>query len=198
MPSLDVVRSLAQHRAMIAAPLDPELRALVSPEEDSVQDPWTGALERIALEDDDLVCGPSGLSGPWRLSAAAGGRQLNDREFEKPLELDWSHFCIEVMREVLAGGASIHFDLTQMRGLPDLLEAEGEWGATITAHELRWLRQRWDRGDGGIVFWTAVEYRDDGAWGRQVEAPWEWSKAKLAIHNERFAEEDEDSEEIAA
>lgn len=158
-------------------------------------------LERIALEDEDLACGPSGDWGPWRLTAAAGGRQLNDRDFAKPLDLDWKHFSIGVMREVLVDGGCIHFDLTHMRGLPDLLDSEGEWGGTVTAHELRWLRQRWDRGDGGIVFWTAVEYRDDEAWGRRVEAPWEWTAGELAAHNERFGEPETDaadSEDLAA
>lgn len=158
-------------------------------------------IQRIVFEHEDLACGPSGATGPWRLTAAAGGRQLNDTDFQKPLDLDWLHFSIDVMRRVLAEDGIVHFDLTHLRGLPALLDGEGPFGDAITAHELRWLRRRWDRGEGSIVFWTEVEYREDGAWGRQVEPPWEWDETELNTHVARVEDvraNDEQTTDLAA
>jgi hypothetical protein len=152
-----------------------------APEEDS-----PSRLERIVLEAEDLACGPAGVAGPWRLTSAAGGRQINDADFDKPMELDWLRFSVEVMRDILAEGGVVHFDLTHMRDLTGVLDGEGTWGDAITSHELRWLRRRWDRGEGGVMFWTEVEYRGDEAWGRPVAPPWEWSAIELAAHLERL------------
>ena len=156
------------------------------------EDDGSAGLERLYFEAEDLACGPSGPTGPWRLTAAAGGRQLNDPDFVKPLDLDWVHFSIQIMREVLAEGGAIHFDLTHLRGLPDILDGEGAYGSAVTSRELRWLRGRWERdAAAAIVFWTEVEYRGEEAWGRQVPPPWEWSPGDLARHEARLAEIDE-------
>lgn len=169
----------------------PGLRVLVPPSS-------LDERHHIQLGDDDLACGPAGPTGPWRMVAAAGGRQINDREFVKPLSVNWKRFSVQVIRGVLETGAQVHFDLTNMRALPALLEGTGQYAQTITSHELRWLQAHWARWSDAVVFWDDVIFRDDRAYGRQVKAPWDWSTEETAAHTARLGETAVDEELVRA
>ncbi len=92
----------------------------------------------------------------------AGGRLLTS--FDKPPELDWVRFSILKMDEVLASGRKIRFNLSYLEDVDNLILGQGRYGASITASELRYLRDNWGRFENNVVFYKHY---------RVVRSPWQ-------------------------
>lgn len=116
----------------------------------------------------DLVYGPSARGALRRFQVARGGLLLTD--LEKPLDLTWERFTtLEMERSLTTSPRLIHFDLTHVQ---DAGEIVGDLPCdhpapcvhrSITALELRYLRDHWARFERIVRF-----YRDDA----EVQAPW--------------------------
>ncbi|MEM6274980.1 MAG: hypothetical protein AAF735_07035 [Myxococcota bacterium] len=118
-------------------------------------------IPRLEFGDHDLVFGPSAGGRLRGLQQEAGGRLLTD--LPKPPNLSWVDFSLGVLRSHLDDAGVVRFDLTHMRDIPDALRGVGEYADTVTAHELRFLRDAMDSYPGQVRF-----YRD----GAEVEPPW--------------------------
>lgn len=118
-------------------------------------------IPRLQFDDNDLVFGPSAGGRLRGLQQQAGGRLLTD--LPKPPNLGWVDFSLGVLRSHLDAGGTVRFDLTHMRDIPDALRGVGEYANTVTANELRFLRDTMDNYPGQVRF-----YRD----GAEVEPPW--------------------------
>lgn len=57
--------------------------------------------------------------------------------------MSWSQFSIETMKNHLAAGGKIHFDVTHVEDMSGVLAGTGEYANTVTAQELRWMRENW-------------------------------------------------------
>lgn len=70
---------------------------------------------------------------------------------------------IQVLEEQIANGGHIHFDLTHMSELADVLRGTGRFAETTTAQELRHIMTNWDRFRFFVTFYVR---------GVEVAAPW--------------------------
>lgn len=102
--------------------------------------------------DQDLVYGPSAGGNLRRLQQQAGGRLLND--LDKPTNLSWKQFSIQTMEKQLALGGYIRFDLTNITDIEGILQKTGTYSDTVTATELRYLRENWTRFRNNVTFYN--------------------------------------------
>ena len=117
----------------------------------------------LKFDTNDLVYGPSALGKLRKLQQQFGGKTLTDILTAGPGGRSWIEASIDVMENAISNGNKIHFDLTHMSQINDILNNSGQYGNTITAQELRYIRDNWDR------FKDFVKFYQEGT---EVEAPW--------------------------
>jgi hypothetical protein len=112
----------------------------------------------------DLVYGPTADSRLRQLQQRAGGKTLTDvvRDLgDRP----WIQASIDTMEEALRNGHKIHFDLTNVEDIHGILNNTGRFANTVTAQELRYIRQNWSRAE----FKNAVKFYVNDV---EVSPPW--------------------------
>jgi hypothetical protein len=73
-------------------------------------------------------------------------------------------FTARMMEESLEAGNTIHFDIGYIKEtLPQMIEGAGDYGQTITAFELRYLKENWARFKDHVKFYQG---------SAEVAAPW--------------------------
>lgn len=120
-----------------------------------------GSIKKFGAN--DLVYGPSagGKLREWR-NKRGGGKLLQDERYPYESGMSWTDFSIRTMDRAVLTGRLIHFDLTHM-DVPGALTRTGPYRDTVTSHELRHIRDHWNR------FQTVVKfYRND----QEVSPPW--------------------------
>jgi hypothetical protein len=108
----------------------------------------------------DLVYGPSARGALRRLQQEAGGQLLTD--LPKPDGTSWKKFTTDTLADAASSGRQVHFDLTNMKDLDDVLANQGKYADATTSVELRYIRDKWD------TFETKPKFYRDGA---EVPAP---------------------------
>lgn len=114
---------------------------------------------------DDLAYGPSAGGRLREFADSGGGRILNDvvpPGFPGGKDA-WIRLSTETIEDVVGSGGKIHFDLSNVQCLDDILSGVGEFANSVTGHELRYLRDHWERLSEGVKFYRG---------GREVAAPW--------------------------
>lgn len=96
-----------------------------------------------------------------RLQQKAGGKLLND--VPKPINKTFIQHSIDTMEQVLINENNIHFDLSNMNDLENLLINKGDFANTVTSQEIRYLQNHWNRFQENVRFYVN---------GRRVDAPW--------------------------
>jgi hypothetical protein len=114
----------------------------------------------LKFADDDLVYGPSANSQLRELQETAGGKTLTDIPGKTGT---WLEFSIQQMEDAVAKGNTIHFDLTHVKDLKGVLNGTGEYAASVTAGELRYIRNAWSRFSENVKFYIDM---------KEVPAPW--------------------------
>jgi RHS repeat-associated protein len=109
-----------------------------------------------------LAFGPSagGKLAEW--AGEKGLLTLTSKLFTKPTEMGWTEFSRQVMEEAVSRGVKIHFDLTHVENIEEVLAGTFKADA-VTSYELRYLRDNWERFQSTVTF-----YRN----GQVVNAPW--------------------------
>jgi hypothetical protein len=92
----------------------------------------------------DLVYGPSATGRLRQLQQRAGGKTLTDAVSDLGGRT-WIQASIDTMEEALRNGHKIHFDLTNVEDIHGILNNTGRFANTVTAQELRYIRQNWSR-----------------------------------------------------
>jgi hypothetical protein len=122
--------------------------------------------DKLIFADNDLVYGPSFNRALERFCLRCGGNLLADVSDTAADGFggDWIARSIYHIELCMLNGNKIRFDLTNMANLQGVLNNTGEWSDTVTANELRYIRNNWEKLQGSIVF-----YMND----REVVAPWQ-------------------------
>ncbi|MEZ6184143.1 MAG: hypothetical protein R3F62_03920 [Planctomycetota bacterium] len=113
----------------------------------------------------DLAYGPSAGGRLRDFANSGGGRVLSDvvpPGFPGGKDA-WISLSTETIEEVVSSGGKIHFDLSNVQCLDDILAGVGEFADSVTGHELRYLRDHWERLREGVTFYRG---------GREAAAPW--------------------------
>ena len=123
------------------------------------------AQNGLKFASDDLVYGPSAGKNLRNLQEAAGGKTLTDigSPFDFGLGQDWPEFSKQQMDAAVASGNKIHFDLTEVKNLDGVLQNSGQYADSVTAVELRYIRDNWPRFKDSVKFYIH---------GQEVKAPW--------------------------
>jgi hypothetical protein len=77
----------------------------------------------------------------------------------------WTKKSIEHMEAAMKTGNKIHFNLTGIESMNEVLMGAGRLGNTITARELGVLWDRWSEFSNTVIFYQ---------YGRVVPPPWTW------------------------
>ena len=118
----------------------------------------TGSLK---FGENDLVYGPSAGGKLRNLQEQAGGKLLND--LDKPMEQSFIQFSLETLDRAATRGQKVHFDLTHVKDLANVLAGKGELANTVTAQELRHVAQNWEKFKNIVTFYVD---------GKVKQAPW--------------------------
>jgi len=108
--------------------------------------------QALRFGENDLVYGPSAGGALRALQQQAGGRLLTDLPGPPP-GMSWEVYSRQVMEQQLTAGGQIRFDLTNMQNISDALSGLGPWGRSVTASELRYLRDNWPRFSNNVTFY---------------------------------------------
>lgn len=116
----------------------------------------------------DLVYGPSAGGALRKLQSAAGGKLLNDIDGSgllpsKRPDQTVEDFSVQTLDKQVLNNNKIHFDLTHVEDINNVLNGTGEHADKITGVELRHIKSNWNRFKGNVKF-----YRN----GEEVSAPW--------------------------
>ena len=108
----------------------------------------------LKFGDNDLVYGPSANLKLRELQQKAGGKMLTDigSPFDRNCD-GWLSYSKIIMDETVAAGNKIHFDLTYMDDIDNVLDNVGPYANSITAGELRYIRDNWFRFEGSVKFY---------------------------------------------
>jgi hypothetical protein len=121
----------------------------------------SSSSDLLKFGENDLVYGPSAKGELRKLQEKAGGKLLND--LEKPLGKTFEEFTLETLDRAAATGQKVHFDLTYVKDLDNLLAGKGQFAEKITSQELRHIAKNWEKFKDVVTF-----YKD----GKAVQAPW--------------------------
>ena len=105
----------------------------------------------------DLVYGASAGGALRALQQSAGGRLLTD--IPKEPNVSWVQHSINALNDQLRAGGMIRFDLTNVKDLAGVLANEGEYAASVTAQELRYLQANWEAFKNNVTFIENGAYR---------------------------------------
>ncbi len=112
---------------------------------------------------DDLVYGPASAGELRLLQQRAGGTMLTD--MRKPDGVKWPDFTVQTLDDAAVTGRQVHFDVTYIEDVSNVLAGQGRWADNITSVELRHIRNNWNS------FATKPKFYLDG---REVPPPWTW------------------------
>ena len=113
-----------------------------------------GKEAKLKFDDDDLVYGPTAYGKLKELQQEAGGKLLTD--IGGPLDRNcnsWLEYSILNMEDTVGAGNKIHFDLTYMEDVQGVLNYTGEYKNSVTAGELRYIYENWDRFCNNVKFY---------------------------------------------
>lgn len=111
-----------------------------------------------------MVYGPSANRKLRELQETADGKLSSDIGYPaKEGYSDWLSYSKSVMDATIRNGNMIHFDLTYMDDIENILNNTGNYANTVTAGELRYIRDNWSRFDGSVKFYNN---------GEEVLPPW--------------------------
>jgi RHS repeat-associated protein len=102
----------------------------------------------------ELVYGPSAGGRLAELAQRAGGKTLNDLMVSKPPSMSVIDFSKKTLDQAAAIGTRIHFDLTYVDDLQNVLKNTGPYANTITGEELRYIYANWDRFGKLVTFYV--------------------------------------------
>jgi len=97
-----------------------------------------------------LVYGPSAGGRLRGLANRLGGNTLTDES--KPPGVSWAQFSTQTLDQAAASGRTVYFDLTYADDIQGMLAGTGRYGNTITAYELRYIRDNWDLFESNVIF----------------------------------------------
>ena len=119
-------------------------------------------IKRFA--DNDLVYGPS-ANGKLRLWCKDnGGKLLSDLEYLHDDSIkDWVSYSLKVLDNTLNSGSIVHFDLTHMENILEVLNNKGKYAKAVTSVELRYICMKWNKFKNSVIF-----YKND----LEVDKPW--------------------------
>lgn len=121
--------------------------------------------DKLKFNDNDLVYGPKARGKLRKWQQENGGELLEDSG-RNPYDYgfpDWTSFSKFILDTWVEQGNYIHFDLSWMSDIEGLLLNQGDFAHTVTAQELRYIRDNWKRLGKGVKF-----YKDN----KEVAAPW--------------------------
>ena len=125
------------------------------------------AFLRRAVGWDETKCNPSfkrhRKPKTLGLRYASSQPTRTDPSFKKPTDLSWLDFSKQQIDATAAAGNKIHFDLTNVSDLNGVLNNSGKYADTITAGELRYIKDSWSRLGDSVKFYMN---------GIEVKAPW--------------------------
>jgi RHS repeat-associated protein len=100
---------------------------------------------------DDLAYGPSagGKLAEW--AESNGVKTLNN--LPKPTELTIEQFSAQTIEKTAFLGNKIHFDLTNVKDISGVLKGTGEFGKTVTAFELQYIKANWSHLSNTVIFY---------------------------------------------
>ena len=114
--------------------------------------------EILKFGPNDLVYGPTAGRKLQEFQARnGGGKTLNDLTPHGPGTKDWIVRSIMFMEKALENNNKIHFDLTNIEDMDNVLNGKGKYGNSITAQELRFLRSNWSRYRNNVYFYINDE-----------------------------------------
>ncbi len=87
--------------------------------------------------------------------------------------MDWTKFSTQTLDDAAKAGNRVHFDLTNVKDVGNVLVNKGPYANTVTGNEIRYLLTNWGRFRNTVTFWNGVKIGPDGAFGVRVPAPWE-------------------------
>jgi hypothetical protein len=111
----------------------------------------TSSVGQLKFGENDLIYGPSAGGQLRKLQEKAGGKLLND--LEKPIEKNIVQFSLETLDQAAASGRKVHFDLTHVKELEDVLLKKGKFADSVTAQELRHITQNWEKFKNIVTFY---------------------------------------------
>lgn len=96
----------------------------------------------LKFGENDLVYGPSANGKLRELQEQAGGKLLSD--LPKPPGTTFEAFTKSTLNEAAQTGKQVHFDLTHVEEVENVLKGEGKFANKITSVELRHIRDNWE------------------------------------------------------
>jgi len=131
--------------------------------------------QMLVFGDNDLVYGPSANTKLEEFKKKCGGKLLADlySPYDHGYE-NWVDCSLKTIEKWHERNLTIHFDLTNMQDIPNILKNIGEFADTVTSHELRYIRDNWSRLKNTIRFYK---------YEREVEPPWKEKQYLLEIEN---------------
>lgn len=124
-------------------------------------------LQREGVTEGELlVYGPSSDGKLNELAHDLGGKTLNDLKGGPSMSgySDWGEYSKAVLKETPSRKVRVYFDLTNMKDIKGVLNNMGEFKDSVTAQELRYIRDNWS------FFEDNVEFYKDGI--RRSLPPW--------------------------
>lgn len=115
----------------------------------------------LQFADNDLVYGPASGGELRLLQQRAKGTLLTD--IPVPEGVVWKKFTTQVLDEAALTGRQVHFDLTYVEDVTNILAGQGRWAENVTSVELRYIRDNWNS------FAAKPKFYLDG---REVPPPW--------------------------
>ncbi|MCL2017095.1 MAG: hypothetical protein FWG68_12705 [Defluviitaleaceae bacterium] len=119
----------------------------------------------LRFGDNDLVYGPSAGSNLEKFCKKYGGKTLTDfaDPFSAGYDNEWAKYSISIIEEWCKKGLFIHFDLTYMEDIENILNNAGTFAECTTSHELRHIHQNWNKLSNTVKF-----YKNE----KEVQPPW--------------------------
>jgi hypothetical protein len=131
---------------------------------------------KLKFGEDDLVYGPSAGGKLNALKKDAGGGKLLDEAYGNPYDNKfgksfsnsddpWAELSKHALDDAASKGKQVHFDLSHMDDLDNVLAGKGPHADRVTSKEIRHIRDNWDN------FQVKPKFYKNG-----VEVPPPWSK----------------------
>ena len=119
----------------------------------------------LHFHDNDLVYGPKAEGKLREWQERYGGKLIEDVHdpFDDGFN-DWITRSVNILNKFTNRGSIIHFDLTHVVDIENVLNGKGKYAKTVTTGELRYIRDNWTRLSKSVKF-----YKNN----TEVNAPWQ-------------------------
>lgn len=118
--------------------------------------------KRLQFGANDLVYGPSAGGQLRKLQQQSGGKLLTDLPSPPP-DVTIQQYSKKMLDHAADSGQKVHFDLTHVSDIDNVLAGKGQFSDNITSVELRYIRDKWDD------FKTKPSFYRDGV---EIDPPW--------------------------